>query len=170
MNIGTKIKYGEHIGIVFSGRTDDSERFLLRLDNFDGHNAQGFRHLLVNPILALTGDYWHAHYSEFKVLDTNRQTLNNFLKEKNINKSQASLMLGKSRCWLATMTYDSKRDDIKQKSLDRIIAALSIDWTSKNKVHVSTKGYVPYTTAPCGYKRPQDKARLMQAYLNGEVK
>lgn len=113
---------------------------------------------------------WFIKDDCLEELETNRQILNNFLKERNINKSQASLMLGKSRCWLATMTYDSKRDDIKQKSLDRIIAALSIDWKSTNRVQVSTKGYVPYTTAPCGYKRPQDKARLMQAYFNGEVK
>lgn len=104
------------------------------------------------------------------IIVNNRATLKDFITKNQIDMKATSLMLGKSKSWLATMCYESKRDDIKQSSLDRIIAALSIDWASKTPVMVNSKGYVPYSTIPANYSRTQDKARLMRAYLNGEVK
>lgn len=118
------------------------------------------------PCGHLQGKEWiHVEYS-------NRQQLNDFIKQNQINKSKVSLMLGKSRNWLDTLASNSelkRRGDISDSKLDEAMSLLNIDWTSNKVMHVNTKGFVPYITRPCTYHTDTHKARLQRAYWDGEV-
>lgn len=112
-----------------------------------------------------------VHFYNYMVqIGTNRQRLRTFLDQNKANKQRLSLALGKSKSWLSTMCYDSKREDIADETLDNIMSMLTIDWQSTKPLHVTTAGYVPYTTIPANYSRPQDKQRLLDAFFNGDVK
>ena len=104
------------------------------------------------------------------IKETNRQRLRTFLDQNKANKQRLSLALGKSKSWLSTMCYESKREDIADETLTNIMGMLTIDWQSTSPLYVATAGYVPYTTIPANYSRPQDKQRLLGAFFNGDVK
>lgn len=112
-----------------------------------------------------------VHFHKWMVqIETNRQRLRTFLDKNKANKQRLSLALGKSKSWLSTMCYDSKREDIADDTLNNIMSMLAIDWQSTKPLSVSTAGYVPYTTIPANYSRPQDKQCLLDAFFNGDVK
>lgn len=154
------------------------------IDNTDPNFGGRFFVVCVDPHLfwyskdrnsMITEGNWHIGYFRayfFNIIISNRQQLNDFIKQNQINKSKVSLMLGKSRNWLDTLASNSelkRRGDISDSKLDEAMSLLNIDWNSNNVMHVNTKGFVPYITRPCTYHTDMHKARLQRAYWDGEV-